>query len=135
MLVVSGETQKNPWEGRIIDLRIEDSADPLGELKRLLVLNRAYNLMNEGDALVTAGDMEGANRAYSAAADLAPGNHEMVFWRAATLAAAGDVEAALPYFKEAFDAWPLWRKLVPRLPHSGILPDDPALIARVLAIE
>ncbi|MEQ8936981.1 MAG: DUF1028 domain-containing protein [Amphiplicatus sp.] len=135
MLVVEGEKKTNPWEGRLIDLRVEDDPDPLAELRRLIVLNRAYNLMNEGDAAVTAGDMDAANEAYSAASALAPDNHEMTFWRAVTLASVGEVDDALPFFKQAFDAWPLWRELIPRLPASDILPDDPDLIARILAVE
>ncbi|MEQ8179176.1 MAG: DUF1028 domain-containing protein [Amphiplicatus sp.] len=135
MLVVEGEKKANPWEGRIIDLRVEDAPEPLAELRRLIVLNRAYNLMNEGDAAVTAGDMDAANEAYSAASALAPDNHEMIFWRAVTLASVGEVDEALPFFKQAFDAWPLWRELIPRLPASDILPDDQALIARILAVE
>ncbi len=135
MVVVDGERHENPWEGRIIDVRIEDHAKPISELRRLLVLNRAYNLMNAGDAAVSDGDMEKANALYAAAADLAPDNHEMVFWRAVTLASVGDVDEALPYFKVAFDAWPLWRELIPRLPASDILPDDPALIQAILAVE
>lgn len=135
MIVVEGERKANPWEGRVVDLRVEDAPEPLKELRRLLVLNRAYNLMDAGDAAVTAGDMDKANALYSAAAELAPGNHEMVFWRAVTFASAGEVEASLPYFAEAFKAWPAWRELVPRLPASGILPDDPALIERILAAE
>jgi len=135
MLVVEGEKKSNPWEGRIIDLRVEDAPEPLAELRRLIVLNRAYNLMNEGDAAVTAGDMDAANEAYSAASALAPDNHEMIFWRAVTLASVGEVDEALPFFKQAFDAWPMWRELIPRLPASDILPDDQALIARILAVE
>ena len=135
MIVVEGERKDNPWEGRVIDLRIEDHPAPIKELRRLMVLNRAYNLMNAGDAAVTEGDMEKANALYAAAADLAPGNHEMVFWRAVTLAGAGDVEASLPFFKQAFDAWPLWRELIPRLPASDILPNDPALIEQILSVE
>ena len=135
MLVVEGEKKANPWEGRVIDLRVEDNPEPLAELRRLIILNRAYNLMNEGDAAVTAGDMDAANEAYSAASALAPDNHEMIFWRAVTLASVGEVDEALPFFKQAFDAWPLWRELIPRLPASDILPDDPALIERILAVE
>lgn len=135
MIVVEGEKKANPWEGRVIDLRVEDDPEPLEELRRLIVLNRAYNLMNEGDAAVTAGDMDAANAAYSAASSLAPDNHEMIFWRAVTLASVGEVEAALPFFREAFEAWPLWRELIPRLPASDILPDDPDLIRRILAVE
>ncbi|MEE2690273.1 MAG: DUF1028 domain-containing protein [Pseudomonadota bacterium] len=135
MVVVSGEKQKHPWEGRIIDLRVEDNPEPLVELRRLIVLGRAYNLMNAGDAAVTAGDMNAANKAYSAASALAPDNHEMIFWRAVTLASAGEVEASLPFFKQAFDAWPLWRELVARLPLSDILPDDPELLETILAVK
>jgi len=133
MVVVESERKENPWEGRVVDLRVEDSPEPLVELRRLLTLNRAYNLMDEGDGAVTAGEMEKANELYSAAAALAPGNHEMVFWRAVTLASVGDIEAAMPFFTEAFEAWPLWRDLISRLPASDILPDDPALIEQILS--
>ncbi len=133
MVVVEGARTDNPWDGRLIDLRVEDNPEPLVELRRLLVLNRAYNLMDAGDAAVTAGDMEAANHAYAAAAELAPGNHEMVFWRAVTLASVGEIDAALPFFAEAFAAWPAWRELIARLPAAGILPDDAALIAQILA--
>ena len=46
---------------------------------------------------------------------------------------AGELEAALPLFERAFAKWPLWRELVPRLPASGLLPDDPNLMEQILA--
>ena len=98
-------------------------------------MNRAYNLMNEGDELMMTGDIEGAAEAYGGAQALVPESHEMVFWTAATLAGAGQVEESLPLFAKAFSMWPLWRELVPRLPASGLLPDDEALIERILAAE
>jgi uncharacterized Ntn-hydrolase superfamily protein len=105
-------------------LRVDDAAEPLVELRRLLTLNRAYNLMNEGDGHMTEGDFEEASVAYGAAEALAPDSHEMVFWHAATLAGAGRIDEALPLFEKAFSMWPRWRELVPRLPKSGLLPDD-----------
>jgi hypothetical protein len=36
-------------------------------------------------------------------------------------------------FAEAFERWPRWRELVQRLPASGLLPDDPALMRRIAA--
>jgi uncharacterized Ntn-hydrolase superfamily protein len=135
MVVVKGEKQPEPWQGRVIDLRIEDHKRPVEELARLITLNKAYNLMNEGDALVTAGDMAAANAAYEAASALAPDNHEMLFWRAVTLASVGDMDKARPLFAASFAVWPLWRELVPRLPASDILPDDPKLIAEILSIN
>ena len=133
MLIVDGERHDNPWEGKIIDLRVEDNPEPLKELRRLVELNRAYNLMNSGDAFMAAGNLAAANNAYDQASALAPNNHEMIFWRAVTLAAAGEEDAAMPLFEQAFAAWPMWRELIPRLPASVILPDDPALIARIMA--
>lgn len=133
MVVVEGRKQQQPWEGKIVDLRVEDAPKPLVEMRRLLNLNRAYNLMDEGDAAITAGEMDRANALYAEAAKLAPGNHEMVFWRAVTLASIGEIDAAMPFFGEAFAAWPAWRTVALRLPASGILPDDPTLMERILA--
>ena len=75
--------------------------------------------MDQGDAAMTRGDMAAALAHYARAESLAPDNHEMVFWHAATLAANGRVEEALPLFAKAYRMWPKWRKLVPRLPKSG----------------
>jgi uncharacterized Ntn-hydrolase superfamily protein len=132
MLVVSGDRDQSPWRGRVIDLRVEDHPEPLVELRRLLTVNKAYNLMNQGDEQMTLGDVEAAVNSYGRAEAMVPDSHEMVFWHAAALAGADRVDEALPLFARAFQAWPQWRELVPRLPAAGLLPDDPALIARIL---
>jgi uncharacterized Ntn-hydrolase superfamily protein len=130
LLVVSGDIAQPAWGGRIFDLRIEDHAEPLTEMRRLLTMARAYRLMNEGDEHMTNGEVEKA-----VAEALVPDSHEMVFWHAATLAADGRVEESLPLFKKAFDMWPLWRELVQRLPASDLLPDDPELMQEILAVQ
>jgi tetratricopeptide (TPR) repeat protein len=135
LLVVSGDISLPAWGGREFELRIEDHPTPLLELRRLLTMARAYRLMNAGDEHMTNGDMEQAVIAYSGAEALVPDSHEMVFWHAATLAAAGEVDESLPLFKKAFDAWPLWRDLVQRLPAAGLMPDDPELMDRILAVD
>jgi tetratricopeptide (TPR) repeat protein len=81
------------------------------------------------------GEIDAAVEAYGAAETMVPDSHEMVFWHAATLADAGKIDEALPLFARAFEAWPKWRELVERLPASGLLPDDPELIAKILAAE
>ncbi|MGI9206175.1 MAG: DUF1028 domain-containing protein [Woeseiaceae bacterium] len=135
LLVVSGDISQPAWGGREFELRIEDHATPLLELRRLLTMARAYRLMNAGDEYMTNGDMEQAVIAYGSAQALVPDSHEMVFWHAATLAAAGEVNDSLPLFKKAFDAWPLWRDLVQRLPAAGLMPDDAELMERILAVQ
>jgi uncharacterized Ntn-hydrolase superfamily protein len=135
MLVVSGDRSLPPWGGRIIDLRVEDQAAPLPELRRLLVMARAYNLMNAGDEHMMRDEIEQAVDAYGAAELLVPESHEMIFWHAATLAGAGRVDESLPLFAKAFHRWPLWRELVQRLPASGLLPADPELMAKILSTD
>lgn len=135
LLVVSDDRSQPPWGGRLFDLRVEDAAEPLLELRRLLTMNRAYNLMNAGDEHMMLGDIEKAVDAYAAAESLVPDSHEMIFWHAATLAGAGQVDAALPLFEKAFAMWPKWRELVVRLPASGLLPDDPDLMRKILSID
>lgn len=135
LLVVDGDPTLPAWDGRLFDLRIEDHTDPLIELRRLLVVSRAYQLMNEGDSYMTEGEVEKAIEAYRGAEALAPDSHEMVFWHAATLALDGRIEESLPLFSKAFAMWPLWRELVQRLPAAGLLPDDPELMERILSVK
>lgn len=122
-----------PWRDVVFDLRVEDHRDPVEELKRLVRVARAYHKMNEGDELFAEGKVDAAAKAYGAAAELYPDNPEMVFWHAVTLAGAGRVEQSLPLFRKAFAADTHWWVLVPRLPGSGLLPDDPRLIDRILS--
>jgi tetratricopeptide (TPR) repeat protein len=135
LLVVSNDRSQPAWGGRVFDLRVEDSDQPLPEMRRLLTMARAYNLMNAGDEYMTVGDVESAIQAYSDAEALVPDSHEMIFWHAATLAADGRVEEALPLFSKAFAMWPKWRELVTRLPASGLLPDDPALMQKIVSVD
>lgn len=114
LLVVAGEPQ--PAWGRSIDLRVEDHADPLRELRRLLVLHRAYELASAGDDLVAGGRHEEAGRCYSAAADLAPHSDELLFWAGLAAFDAGDPAVGLDRLQAAVDANPRWRALLEQLP-------------------
>lgn len=133
LVVVRGQPTGQPWNDRLYDLRVEDSRDPLGELARLIHLRRAYRLMDEGDAHVTAGRWEDAFKAYREASKRAPGIVEMPFWQAVALASAGKRREALPIFKAVFAKEPAWRRLVPRLADAGHLPKDPDLLKAIQA--
>jgi tetratricopeptide (TPR) repeat protein len=131
-VVVSGEPTGQPWRDRIIDIRVDDSPEPLIELRRLLNVSRAYDHMNRGDEFIAEEDFEAANREYAAAAELSPGNPEILFWHAVTLATAGEVELSLPIFKRVFEVDESWRVLVPRLVDAEILPDDSNLVEQII---
>lgn len=133
MLVISGEAGKQPWEGILVDLRVEDHPQPLQELRRLLTVHRAYDWMNEGDAFLAEGEVEQALFAYRSAAGLAPDFDELPFWHALTLAELDRMEEAAPIFQAVFRSNPNWAELVKRLPAAGLLKDDPVLMQQILA--
>jgi len=132
LIVVTGKPTGKPWADRVFDLRVDDHAEPLKELRRLVTLQRAYNHMNAGDLAVEKKDNEGALREYSAAEKLVPDNAEMIYWHAVALVNMKRVEEALPLFRRVFAMDKNWAELTPRLPKSGLLPDDAKLIERIL---
>lgn len=133
LLVVRAEPSGQPWADRLVDLRVDDHADPLGELRRLLQLHRAYAAMNLGDEAFASGEVEKALEHYTHGAELAPHIAELPFWKAVTLTMAGRLDDALPVFREVFARDTRWVRLVPRLPRSGLLPDDPKVLEKILA--
>jgi uncharacterized Ntn-hydrolase superfamily protein len=134
LIVVTGKPTGQAWKDRTFDLRVDDSPEPLQELRRLVRLQRAYNHMNAGDLAVEKKDNEGALREYSAAERLVPGNAEMIYWHAVALVNMGRVDESLPLFRRVFAMDRNWITLTPRLPKSGILPDDPKLIERIVSV-
>jgi len=132
MLIVKGKATGKPWEDTVLDLRIEDHAEPIKELRRLVTLWRAYEHMNAGDLAVEHDKIDEAVGHYGAAETLVPEMDEFVFWHAATLAQLGRVDDALPLFRRAFLMQPTWHTLVRRLPDSKLLPDDPKVIEKIL---
>jgi uncharacterized Ntn-hydrolase superfamily protein len=133
LIVVRAESTGNAWEDRLVDLRVEDHATPVAEIKRLLRVHRAYEHMNDGDLAIEAGDVEGALAAYRTAQEMYPGNLEMCYWHAISLANLGRIEEALPMFAAIFCRDPNWRTLTGRLPSVGLLEVSPKVLATILA--
>ncbi len=134
LIVVRGKSTGRPWADRVFDLRVDDHPEPLRELRRLVMLQRAYHHMNAGDVAMEKKDNEAALREYGVAAKLAPDNLEMVFWHAVALVNMGRVEDSLPLFRRVFAADPNWATLAPRLVKSELLPNDPKVIERILSV-
>ncbi|MEP2770650.1 MAG: DUF1028 domain-containing protein [Fulvivirga sp.] len=121
LLVVAGDRPENAWDDPMIDLRVDDSEQPLQELKRLLKVYRAYEHMNKGDLEVEHGDMKAAMEEYGAAQKMFPDNLEMAYWTAITLANQGKLEEAKPILKRVFAKDENWKELTRRLPEAGLL--------------
>jgi uncharacterized Ntn-hydrolase superfamily protein len=134
IVVVRATPTARPWVDRKFDLRVEDHPDPVGELRRLVRLQRAYLDLNAGDEHVTAGDIPAAMASYKAAMERLTDpetNGEAPFWVGITLASQGRVDEAMPYLKRAYAQDAKWAELTTRLPAAGLLPDE-ALARRLV---
>jgi uncharacterized Ntn-hydrolase superfamily protein len=118
-----------PW-ATTVSLRVEDHAEPLVELRRLLALHTAYGLADEADSLSGAGRHDEAATLYRRAGELAPGNHELRFWAGLGKAQGGDLEAGVADVRAAIALHPAWRELLERVPPE-IAPSAAAVLARL----
>ncbi|MEN4040909.1 MAG: DUF1028 domain-containing protein [Anaerolineaceae bacterium] len=132
ILVVSATSTGRPWVDRQMELRVEDHPEPLKELRRLLLLHRAYQLMNQGDEHLGRGKVDEAFAAYQEAARLAPEVDELPFWEAVSLVNIGRLEEALPIFRRVFSRNHGWAVLVQRLTSAGMLSADAETMRRIL---
>jgi uncharacterized Ntn-hydrolase superfamily protein len=122
LIVVTGKPTGRAWSDRVFDLRVDDSPEPLKELRRLVTLQRAYNHMNAGDLAVEQKDNDRALAEYGAAARLVPDNAEMIYWHAVALVNMGRVDDSIPLFKRVFAMDKNWMTLTPRLARSACFP-------------
>jgi len=100
ILVVQGEPTGFPWKGRVSNLRVDDHADPLGELRRLLDREEDYR----------------ADRP-----DHLPESAKV--WLAAEQAVKdGDPARARELLQPLFDLHPNWRDAVRAVGEFGELP-------------
>jgi uncharacterized Ntn-hydrolase superfamily protein len=132
LVVVTGDPTGQIWKDRLLDLRVDDSPEPLAELRRLLNIARAYDYMDIGDWWLAQGNFLMAQSLYLKAGELAPDNPEIMFWLAVALVTEEQIDCALPIFAEVFAADPSWRELVPRLVDADLLPDDEEVVERIL---
>ena len=112
LVVVPPHSQ--PW-WRGVELRVEDHAEPLAELRRLLRLHEAYTIAGEADEMVGEGRHTEAADGYRRAAELAPDNAELIFWAGLAVAADDDVKGGAAQVAEAIERHPGYRDLLARL--------------------
>ena len=130
--VVAAKGLNSPHHDVVFDLRVEDDADPVAELRRLVDTKRAYDHVDAGDQLAAAGDKEAALARYAAAHRALPENEELAFWNGVALASNGRESEARARLAPVLAAGNGWVELLRRLPEAGMLPDDRELISRLL---
>ncbi len=121
ILVVAGKSTGQPWNERLIDLRVDDNNAPLVEMDRLLRLYRAYEHMDKGDLATEKNNMKLAMEEYGAAMKMFPENLEMQYWTAITLANNKKVKEASELLQKIYKKDPNWKELTRRLPKVNLL--------------
>ncbi|OOG21217.1 hypothetical protein B1C78_16480 [Thioalkalivibrio denitrificans] len=134
VIVVNSRFTGDPEEDIAFDLRVEDHAQPLTELRRLMVLKKAFQHNNQGGHYLRNSDFESAVQEFSIAESLAPDHQELVFWRAVALVNAGHMDEAEPMFERLFRSSDTWRLMVQRIAHSRFLPENPEVLQRILSL-
>ena len=128
LLVVpaSGEA----WRTRF-DLRVDDHAAPLSELRRLLRLARAYELADRAEELLAGQGASAAAELYRQISELAPDADELTFW-AGVGVGAQDLDLGTELIRRAASRSPSWLELLERLP-SELAPAAASLRAAIAA--
>jgi uncharacterized Ntn-hydrolase superfamily protein len=132
--VVSGRRSPEPWNETRFDVRVDDHADPLSELGRLLDIQRANHLLDTAMEASQQGNPEQALAALDAARGLRPGDPQLAFWTGIVHIRAGHYDAALESLGTAYAADPGWRELLRRLVPLGLVPNDPELLERLAGV-
>ena len=125
-LLVSGPADGNGVPGAI-RLHVEDHEQPLVELRRLVNMHRAYEILDATFERVQAGDFVGMVPALEHALELAPTSDEVRFRLAVSLAMFGDARGR-PMLDELYAKNSGWRDLIPRMVATGTIPEMPGLM-------
>jgi uncharacterized Ntn-hydrolase superfamily protein len=122
ILVVDSKVSATGWQGVLVNLRVEDDRQPIAQLKRLLGLQRAYDLVDKAALLLSEGKTEESSKAYSIAAKLAPEVEELQFWQSVSLVQASRLEEARKIFSKVSEKNPDWIQVALNLQKVGRLP-------------
>ena len=138
LLVLPNRKGTPRWKAAY-DLRVDESADPVSDLSRLVRLRKAANIAENGEELWESGEYRKAVALWNTACDTAPDLEELAFWPAVSLASERPypealAEAAL-FLRRGVTAdirWPEWKDLLYRLETCGII-ERPGTAGELLA--
>ncbi len=120
-LVVVAAHAAEPWAGRLVDLRVDRSGDPLGELRRLLDAAEAYDAFGRAVDALGGGNAVAALAAADQGLALLPGEQNLRFIRGGALAASGDEEAGHAVLRALIDERPSWAVVARGFAAKGLL--------------
>jgi len=126
MLIVDGERHDEPWQGRLLDVRIDHTlGDPLDELEKVYRAARGYRHYSRGLEAIMSGDGPGAVRACDEGLDLLPGDGNLRFLRAGALLVSDRTDDGIEELRMLLRERPSWATVARGFHERGlmVLPD------------
>ncbi|MGA8642974.1 DUF1028 domain-containing protein [Candidatus Binatus sp.] len=125
ILIVEPKSSGRPWIDRVFDLRVDDAAEPLVEIRRLVAVRRAYIHMRLANEAAQRRDLDTTEREFTAAERLIGDNPEMRYWHAMSLLSLGKIDDGLAILNEVGRRDRNWIELTLRLPDFRLRADAP----------
>lgn len=132
MLVVNVKPSGKPWMDKVVDLRVEDSPEPLKELRRLIRIQEASVMAETATGLLAQGKFAEARSLFATASRKAPELEEIKFWQGVALLNSKKAEQAVPLLREATEANKDWTKVLKSLTSTPLLTMPPKRLERIL---
>lgn len=123
LVVVGGETTGRPWEGVLWDLRVDAHVEPIGELRRLLDLKRAFRRSFVATGESMTGDPQGGLDAFGDLDARFPDVLDFAARKVMLLAAAGRMDDARALAAVLAQDGGGWRDQLRRYEDAGMLPE------------
>jgi uncharacterized Ntn-hydrolase superfamily protein len=122
VLVVDGQRHDHPWEGVLVDVRVDHDDRPLDQIDRLLRCADAFDHCDRAEEALFGGDPATALREVDLALDGLPGDENARFMRAGALLVSGRTDAAVHELRALVAARPSWAVVVRSYARSHQLP-------------
>jgi uncharacterized Ntn-hydrolase superfamily protein len=121
LLVVQGDAPQQPGGGTVVDLRVDRSPDPLGELARLLDAAEAFADFDRATDQLFGGDPAAALGTIDRALAMLPGEENLRLVRAGALLASGATDEGLTELRALVADRPTWEVIVRGFTSNGLM--------------
>jgi hypothetical protein len=121
LLVVEGTPPQQPGGGTVVDLRVDRSEDPLGDLGRLLDAADAFAYYDRATDQLFGGDPVAALASIDRALETLPGEENLRLVRAGALLVAGATDDGLAELRGLVAERPTWEVIVRGFASRGFM--------------
>jgi uncharacterized Ntn-hydrolase superfamily protein len=131
LLVVAGEAPAQPGAGKLVDLRVDRSEDPLGDLSTLLIASEAFAGFSVAVDLLFSGDPTQALALVDDALVFLPRDENLRFLRSGALVASGALDTGIAELRSLIAERPTWEVVVRSFATKGLfaLPEGASIDA------